>query len=106
MDKEVSNRSEQMKEFVNKVSEKLGLPPEKVAAAMQSVRKEWMDKVISEKIQEAVQKGTITQAEAGSIREWLKNRPSGVEKLMGQMFGQMGGMMGMGGRKGPMGSHM
>jgi hypothetical protein len=94
MDKEVSNRSEHMKEFVNKVAEKLGVPADKVAAAMRDVRKEWMDQMIKEKIQEAVQKGIITQAEAGSIREWLKNRPDGVQKLLGQMFGHRGGMMG------------
>ena len=82
-----------MKEYVNKVAEKLGIPPEKVAMAMHSVRKEWMDQMIMEKIQEAVQKGIITQAEAAPIREWVKNRPEGVQKLVGQMFGRMGGMM-------------
>ena len=95
MEKEINNRSDHMKEYVNKVSEKLGIPSEKVAMAMQSVRKEWMDQMITEKIQEAVQKGIITQAEAGPIREWVKNRPEGVQKLLGQMFGRMGGMMGM-----------
>ena len=100
---EANNRSDKMKEFTNKVAEKLGLLAEKVAEAMLSVRKEWMDQMITEKIQEAVQSGTITQAEAGQIREWLKNRPDGVQKLMGQMFGHMGGMMGTGKR---MGMHM
>ena len=88
--------SDQMKEFINKVAENLGLPSEKVAQAMKSVRKEWMDQMITEKIQEAVHQGTITQTEAGQIQEWLKNRPEGVQKLMGQMLGHMGGMMGMG----------
>ena len=69
-----------------------------MSAAMQSLRKEWMDQMITERIQEAVQKGTITQVEAGQIRDWLKNRPDSVQKLMAQMFGQMGGM--------GMGSHM
>lgn len=102
---ESNKGSDHMAEFTNKVAEKLGLPSEKVAAAMKSVRKEWMDKMITDKIQEAVEKGTITQAEAGQIREWLKNRPDGVQKLMAQMFGHMGGM-GMGGMKGMMGSNM
>ena len=96
MDKEVSNRSEHMKEFTNKLAEKLGVPADKVRAAMRDVRKEWMDQVIKDKIQEAVQKGTITQAESGPIREWVKNRPEGVQKLVRQMFGHMGGKMGMG----------
>jgi hypothetical protein len=103
---ETNKGPDQMKEFINKVAAKLGLPSEKVEAAVKSVRKEWMEKMVTDRIQEAVQKGTITQAEAGQILEWLKNRPDGVQKLMGQMFGQMGGMMGMGGRKGMMGSHM
>jgi len=94
--KEDSSRPEHMKEFTNKVAEKLGVPAEKVAEAMRSVRKERMDQMITEKIQEAVQKGTITQTEAAQIREWLKNRPEGVQKLMAQMFSHMGGKMGKG----------
>ena len=93
---ETNKGSDQMKEFVNKVAEKLGLPSEKVASAVKSVRKEWMDQMITERIQEAVQKGVITQTEAAQIREWLNKRPDGLQKLMGQMFGHMGGMMGMG----------
>ena len=96
MYKEDSSRPEHMKEFTNKVAEKLGVPAEKVAEAMRSVRKERMDQMITEKIQEAVQKGTITQTEAAQIREWLKNRPEGVQKLMAQMFSHMGGKMGKG----------
>jgi len=97
---ETNKGSDQMKEFVNKVAEKLGLPSEKVAAAVKSVRKEWMDQMITDKIQEAVQNSVITQAEGGQIREWLNKRPEGVQNLMGQMFGHMGGMMGMGKRMG------
>jgi len=103
MYKEDSSRPEHMKEFTNKVAEKLGLPAEKVAEAIRSVRKESMDQMITERIQDAVQKGAITQTEAAQIREWLKNRPEGVQKLMGPMFGHMGGMMGPGKR---MGMHM
>jgi hypothetical protein len=97
---EANNRSDQMKEFNNKVAEKLGMPSDKLAMAVKSVRKEWMDKMIAEKIQEAVQNGVITQVEAGQITEWLKSRPDSVQKLMGQMFGHMGGMMGAGKRMG------
>jgi protoheme ferro-lyase len=93
---EANSRSEHMKEFTNKVAEKLGVPSDKVAMAMQSVRKEWMDQMIMEKLGEAVKNGVITQAEAKQIQEWLKNRPEGVQKLMAQMSGHMGGMMGMG----------
>ena len=34
MEKEDSNRSDHKKEFVDKVAEKLGVPPERVAAAL------------------------------------------------------------------------
>ena len=100
MDKEANKGSEHMKEFVNKVAEKLGVPPDKLSTAMREVRKERMEQMVAEKIQEAVRMGIITQAEAGPIREWWKNRPDGVQKLFRQMFGHMGGMKGM------MGSHM
>ena len=70
---ETNKGPDQMKEFINKVAEKLGLPSEKIEAAVKSVRKEWMEKMITDRIQEAVQKGTITQAEAGQILEWLRN---------------------------------
>ena len=74
------------------MAEKLGLPPEKVAAALRDVRKERIDQAITEKIQEAVQNGVITQVEAGRIREWWKNRPDGLQKLLGHMRGHWGGM--------------
>src|SRR5208283_5103700 len=70
---ETNKGPDQMKEFINKVAAKLGLPSEKVEAAVKSVRKEWMEKMVTDRIQEAVQKGPITQAEAGQILEWLKN---------------------------------
>jgi len=94
MDKEIVNRSEHMKEYIDKLAAKLGLPPDKVAGAMRDMRKERMERMIKEKIQEAVEKGIITQAEADPILEWLKNRPEGVQKLAEKMFGYMGGMRG------------
>ena len=87
MDMEHGSGSEHKKEFINKVAEKLGLPPEKVASALQEVRKQRIDQVITERIQGAVQNGVITEVEAGRIREWWKNRPDGVQKLFRHMFG-------------------
>ncbi len=75
MDIEHGRGSEHKKEFVNKVAEKLGMSPEKVSAALRDVRKERIDQAITERIQESVQNGVITQVEADRIREWWKNRP-------------------------------
>ena len=94
MDIEHGHGSEHKKEFVNKVAEKLGVSPEKVSAVLRDVRKERIDQAITERIQEAVQNGVITQVEAGRIREWWKNRPDGLQKLLGHMRGHMGGMRG------------
>jgi hypothetical protein len=95
VDKKVDNRSDRMKEYVNKVAEKLGVPSDKLSAAMREIRKERIDQAITEKIEEAVKNGVITQAEAGPIREWWKSRPDGLQKLLGQMFGHRARMMGM-----------
>ena len=76
------------------MAEKLGVSPEKVSAALRDVRKERIDQVITERIQEAVQNGVITQAEADRIREWWKNRPDGLQKLLGHMRGHTGGKRG------------
>lgn len=94
MDNEVDNGSHHKQEFVNKVAEKLGLPPEKVAAALQDVRKERIDQAITGRIQQAVQNGVITQMEAGQIREWWRSRPDGVRKLLKPMLGHRSGMKG------------
>ena len=91
---EHSSGSEHRKEFVNKLAEKLGVSPEKVAGALQDFRKERIDQGVTERIQEAVQNGVITQAEAGRIRDWWKNRPDSLQKLLGHMRGHWGGMRG------------
>lgn len=92
MDTQHDSGLKHRREFVDKIAEKLGVPPEKVAAALQDFRKERIDQAIAERIQEAIQNGFVTQAEAGRIREWWNSRPDGVQKLLGHMSGQMGGM--------------
>ena len=94
MDTETSSGSQHREEFVNAVAEKLGVAPDKVAAALQDVRKERMDQAITERIQNAVQNGVITQAEAGRIRQWWQSRPDGVLKLLRHMSGHGGRIMG------------
>jgi hypothetical protein len=84
------------KEFINKVADKLGMPPDKVAAALQEARRETVGQSGRQRLQQAVENGVITQAEADQIREWWKNRPDAVNKLwLGHMHGGRLGRWGM-----------
>jgi hypothetical protein len=86
------------KEFLNKVAEKLGVPPAKVAAAFQEARKERIEGWVTERIQQAVQDAVITKGEADQILGWWKSRPDAVRKLWpGHMHG---GHLGKCGREG------
>ncbi len=88
MQHEFGSGSQQRKEFINKVAEKLGVPSDKVAAALQEARKERLDQSVIQRIQQAVQNGFITQAEADQIRVWWKSRPDALKKLwLGRMHG-------------------
>src|SRR5512136_2232965 len=53
--------------FVSKLADKLGLDEETVATAVKEVRQEMMDEALAERLQEAVDAGTITQDEADQI---------------------------------------
>jgi hypothetical protein len=88
MQHESGSGFQQRKEFINKVAEKLGVPPDKVRAAFQEARKERVDQSVTQRIQEAVQNGVITQNEAEQIRGWWRSRPDAVKKLwLGRMHG-------------------
>jgi hypothetical protein len=95
MQHEFGSGSQHRKEFINKVAEKLGVPPDKVAAALQEARKERVDQSVIQRIQQAVQNGFITQAEADQIRKWWGNRPDAIKKLwLGHMHGGRSGKCG------------
>jgi hypothetical protein len=96
MQHEFGGGPERRKEFINKVAEKLGVPPDKVAAALQEARKERVDQAITQRIQQAVQNGVITQAEADQIRGWRRSCPDAVKKLwLGRMHGGRSGKCGV-----------
>jgi hypothetical protein len=98
MQHEFGSGSQQRKEFINKVAEKLGVPPDKVAAALQEARKERVEQSVTHRIQQAVQNGVITQAEADEIRGWWRSRPDAVKKLwLGRMHAGRLGKSGMAG---------
>jgi hypothetical protein len=85
--------------FVSKLADKLGLDEETVATAVKEVRQEMRDDALAERLQEAVDEGTITQDEADQILAWMKSRPDALDELGGFGLGLEGG----GRMKGPHG---
>jgi len=69
--------------FVSKLADKLGLDEETVATAIKEVRQEMRDDALAERLQEAVDEGTITQDEADQILAWMKSRPDALDELGG-----------------------
>ena len=69
--------------FVRKLADKLGLDEETVATAIKEVRQEMRDDALAERLQEAVDEGTITQDEADQILAWMKSRPDALDELGG-----------------------
>ncbi len=85
--------------FVSKVANKLGLDEETVATAMDEARDEMRLEALEERLQNAVEEGTITQDEADQILQWEQSRPDALDKLGG--MGGPGAEFQFGGR--PMG---
>jgi hypothetical protein len=86
MQHEFGSGSQQRREFINKMAEKLGVPPAKVATALQEARKERVEGWVTQRIQQSVQNGFITQIEADEILGWWRSRPNAVKKLwLGRM---------------------
>ncbi len=69
--------------FVSKLAQKLGLDEETVATAMDEARAEMRQEALEARLQEAVEKGTITQDEADQILQWEQTRPDALDKLGG-----------------------
>jgi len=72
--------------FVSKLADKLGLDEDTLATAISEVRQEMRLEALEERLQEAVDEGTITQDEADQILAWMKRRPAALDELGG--FGQ------------------
>ena len=90
------NQTSQYDTFVSKVADKLGLDKDTVATAMSEARQEMMQEALSERLQQAVTDGRITQDEADQILAWMQNRPAALDNLGGFGPGDEGGgrMMG------------
>jgi len=85
---------------IARAAEILGIPEEELIAATEQARLELQQEAQErirerneERLQNAVDNGTITEEEANQIREWWQNRPAALDKLrpMERPFGRMGG---------------
>ena len=69
--------------FVSKLADKLGLDEDTLSTAISEVRQEMRLEALEERLQEAVDEGTITQDEADQILAWMKSRPDALDELGG-----------------------
>ena len=69
--------------FISKLADKLGLDEDTLATAISEVRQEMRLEALEERLQEAVDEGTITQEEADEILQWMKSRPEALDELGG-----------------------
>ena len=96
---ETDNQTSRYDTFVSKLADKLGLDEDTVSTAISEVRQEMRMEALAERLQEAVDEGTITQDEADQILEWMNSRPDAMDEMSG--FGL--GLEGSGRRMGPHG---
>jgi hypothetical protein len=79
----LDNETSQEDIFASKLADKLGLDEDTVSTAISEVRQEMRLEALTERLQEAVDEGTITQDEADQILAWMKNRPEALDELGG-----------------------
>jgi hypothetical protein len=75
--------------FLSNLADTLGVTEEQLTDALKQLQQERQE----ERLQEAVENGTITEDEANQIREWWQNRPAALDKLRpaGRPLEGMGG---------------
>ena len=88
---ESENETSPYDTFVSKLADKLGVDEETLATAISEVRQEMRLEALEERLQEAVDEGTITQDEADQILAWMKSRPAALDELGGFGLGFEGG---------------
>ena len=66
-----------MSAFASKVASILGLEADDVEDAMEQAREELADEALADKLDELVEKGTITQEQADEYESWIESRPDG-----------------------------
>jgi hypothetical protein len=82
--------------FISNLADTLGITEEQLTAAIEEARQELQVEIQErqeERLQNAVENGTITEDEANQIREWWQNRPAALDKLRpaGRPLEGMGG---------------
>lgn len=80
-------------QVIERAAEQLGVDPTTLRDAFSQARQQVMLEQLDERLQQAVEDGTITQEEADAIKAWIDSRPEAVEKLGHGMFG-LRGMLG------------
>ena len=82
MAQQSDGKESRMSAFAAKVASILGLESDDVENAMEQAREELADEALADKLDELVEKGTITQAQADEYESWIESRPDGF-KLRG-----------------------
>jgi hypothetical protein len=67
--------------FVGKLADILGLDEGQVSDAVQQARQEMREECQQQRLQNAIDEGLITDAEAEQIEEWWDSRPEAMQKL-------------------------
>ena len=88
---ETDDQTSQYDTFISKLADKLGLDEDTLSTAISEVRQEMRLEALEERLQEAVDEGTITQDEADQILQWMKSRPEALDELGGFGLGLEGG---------------
>ena len=73
--------------FVARVASILGLGEDTVSDAMEQAKQEMYAERLEAWLDEMVEAGKITQAQADEYKDWLENRPEGLGPLEGKGFG-------------------
>ena len=82
MAQQSDGKESRMSAFAAKVANILGLEADDVENAMEQAREELADEALADKLDELVEKGTTTQAQADEYESWIESRPDGF-KLRG-----------------------
>ncbi len=88
-------------DFISKLASILGVNQQTVQNAVQQAAKQVQDDRMQQRLNQMVQNGQITQAQANQYLQWYESRPSfaglgsglgGFGRMLGPGFGRHGGM--------------
>jgi hypothetical protein len=79
-----NDEDSQSDSLIARVAEILGIDQQSVEDAFSQAREEMRDEALDEYLQNMVDEGTITEAQAAEYKDWLKSRPD-MEEYRTQM---------------------